>query len=52
MDRVHRIGQENEVRIYRFISSSTVEENIYSRASFKKGLDDKIIGAGMFNDKA
>ena len=50
--RVHRIGQKNEVRVFRLITATKVEENILSRAAFKIGLDDKIIQAGMFNDKA
>jgi hypothetical protein len=29
-----------------------VEEGILSKAQYKKGLDDKIIQAGMFNDNA
>jgi hypothetical protein len=29
-----------------------VEEGIFSRANYKKDLDNKIIQAGMFNQKA
>lgn len=50
-DRVHRIGQKNEVRILRFVSHNTIEENIYDKAMSKKDLDNKIIQAGMFNNK-
>jgi ATP-dependent helicase STH1/SNF2 len=51
-DRVHRIGQKNEVRIFRLVSNQTIEEGILSKAMSKKDLDNKIIQAGMFNDKA
>lgn len=50
-DRVHRIGQKNEVRVLRFVSSNTIEENIYDKAKGKKDLDNMIIQAGMFNNK-
>lgn len=50
-DRVHRIGQLNEVRVFRFVTANTVEEGILSKAMSKKDLDNKIIQAGMFNDK-
>jgi ATP-dependent helicase STH1/SNF2 len=42
-DRVHRIGQKNEVRVLRLVSSNTIEENIYEKAMSKKDLDNKII---------
>lgn len=51
-DRAHRIGSKQEVRVYRLISHSRVEEGILSKALSKKDLDNKIIQAGMFNQKA
>ncbi|KAB8232103.1 putative RSC complex subunit (Sth1) [Aspergillus alliaceus] len=39
-DRAHRIGQKNEVRILRLISSNSVEEKILERAQFKLDDDD------------
>ena len=51
-DRAHRIGQQREVRVYRLITSTKIEESMFSKASQKKLLDNKIIQAGMFNDKA
>lgn len=42
-DRAHRIGQKSEVRVYRLITRSVVEEGILSRAVSKKDLDNKII---------
>ena len=51
-DRAHRIGQTREVRVFRLITVNSIEENILARASFKMGLDAKIIEAGMFNKKS
>jgi len=42
-DRVHRIGQEKEVRVFRLVSHNSVEEKILERASFKKDVDAKVI---------
>ena len=50
-DRAHRIGQRNEVRVFRLITKTIIEEAILTRASYKKNLDNKIIEAGMFNNK-
>jgi ATP-dependent helicase STH1/SNF2 len=38
--------------VFRLASSCSIEESILSKASHKKALDNKIIQAGMFNDKA
>ncbi|KAJ1746419.1 ATP-dependent DNA helicase Snf21, partial [Coemansia sp. RSA 990] len=51
MDRAHRIGQKNEVRILRLITRGTVEENILARAEYKRDLDGKVIQAGKFDNK-
>jgi SNF2 family DNA or RNA helicase len=51
-DRAHRIGSKREVRVYRLITTTKIEEDIFSKASQKKDLDAKIIQAGMFNEKA
>lgn len=51
-DRAYRIGQRHEVRVYRLITATKVEEGILQKATYKKGLDNKIIQAGMFNDNA
>ena len=51
-DRAHRIGQQSEVRVYRLITATKVEEGILQKATYKKGLDDKIIQAGLYNDDA
>jgi len=49
-DRAHRIGQQSEVRVFRFITSTKVEEGILAKATYKKVLDNKIIQAGLFNE--
>ena len=51
-DRAHRIGTMKEVRVYRLVCNGTIEENILSKASFKKNLDEMIIQAGMYNPKS
>jgi ATP-dependent helicase STH1/SNF2 len=50
-DRAHRIGQKQEVKVLRLITKTDIEEEILSKAAFKKNLDDKIIRAGLYNAK-
>ncbi|KAL6943387.1 hypothetical protein ACO0OE_003275 [Hanseniaspora uvarum] len=49
-DRAHRIGQKNEVRILRLITTDSVEEAILQRATQKLDIDGKVIQAGKFNN--
>ncbi|KAF2484630.1 chromatin remodeling complex SWI/SNF component SWI2 [Neohortaea acidophila] len=51
-DRAHRIGQKNEVRILRLISSRSIEEKILERAQYKLDMDGKVIQAGKFDNKS
>ena len=51
-DRAHRIGQKNEVRILRLISSNSVEEKILEKAQYKLDMDGKVIQAGRFDNKS
>lgn len=51
-DRAHRIGQKNEVRILRLITTNSVEEKILERAQFKLAMDGKVIQAGKFDNKS
>ncbi|EMC97393.1 hypothetical protein BAUCODRAFT_68199 [Baudoinia panamericana UAMH 10762] len=51
-DRAHRIGQKNEVRILRLITTGSVEEKILERAQFKLDMDGKVIQAGKFDNKS
>uniref|UniRef100_A0A146M4E0 Chromodomain-helicase-DNA-binding protein 1 n=1 Tax=Lygus hesperus TaxID=30085 RepID=A0A146M4E0_LYGHE len=41
--RAHRIGQKNQVNIYRLVTKSSVEENIVERAKQKMVLDHLVI---------
>ncbi|KAI3387418.1 hypothetical protein SNEBB_000949 [Seison nebaliae] len=51
-DRAHRIGQTNEVRVLRLITANSIEERILATAKYKLGMDDKIIQAGLFDQKS
>jgi ATP-dependent helicase STH1/SNF2 len=51
-DRAHRIGQKNEVKILRLITSNSVEERILERAQYKLDIDGKVIQAGKFDNKS
>ena len=43
IDRAHRIGQENKVFTYKFISKNTVEEKILKLQQNKKKLASELI---------
>ncbi|KAJ3683795.1 hypothetical protein LUZ60_014022 [Juncus effusus] len=43
MSRAHRIGQQDTVNIYRFVTSRSVEEDILERAKKKMVLDHLVI---------
>lgn len=43
IDRVHRIGQTKQVRVFRLITENTVDERIVQRAEIKLRLDRMII---------
>uniref|UniRef100_A0A673NBQ0 Transcription activator BRG1 n=1 Tax=Sinocyclocheilus rhinocerous TaxID=307959 RepID=A0A673NBQ0_9TELE len=51
-DRAHRIGQLNEVRVLRLCTVNSVEEKILSAAKYKLNVDQKVIQAGMFDQKS
>ncbi|VDD82876.1 unnamed protein product [Mesocestoides corti] len=51
-DRAHRIGQQNEVRVLRLITINSVEEKILAAARYKLNVDEKVIQAGMFDNKS
>lgn len=51
-DRAHRIGQQREVLVLRMITAKSIEEDVLERASFKRGLEQKIIGAGKFDEQS
>lgn len=51
-DRAHRIGQTREVHIYRLVCSSTIEENILTKAQQKKHLDYLVMTEGQFSENS
>ncbi|KAF5276830.1 hypothetical protein FQA39_LY06382 [Lamprigera yunnana] len=51
-DRAHRIGQLNEVRVLRLMTVNSVEERILAAARYKLNMDEKVIQAGMFDQKS
>jgi len=51
-DRAHRIGQTNEVRVLRLMTVNSVEERILAAARYKLNMDEKVIQAGMFNNRS
>ncbi|MBW1936413.1 MAG: DEAD/DEAH box helicase [Deltaproteobacteria bacterium] len=44
-DRVHRIGQDKTVYVYRILTQGTLEERICKLLEKKKGIADSVIGA-------
>ena len=51
-DRAHRIGQKKRVLVIRLITAQSIEERILETATRKLGMDQKVIGAGMFNQSS
>ena len=46
-DRAHRIGQENQVTVFKLITKHTIEENILKLQEQKRMLADSVVaGAG------
>ena len=50
-DRCHRIGQTRTVHIYRLITLSTIEENIFKKSIQKRELNYVIMEDGKFDMK-
>ena len=51
-DRCHRIGQTRTVNIYRLITTSTIEENIFKKSIQKRELNFYIMENGQFDTKS
>ena len=51
-DRAHRIGQTNDVRVFRLISSTDIEDKIVNQAQSKKDMEAVVIHAGHFQKDA
>ncbi|KAL1244753.1 putative global transcription activator SNF2L2 [Trichinella spiralis] len=51
-DRAHRIGQLREVRVLRLMTVNSVEERILAAARYKLNVDEKVIQAGLFDQKS
>ncbi|KCV67781.1 hypothetical protein, variant [Fonticula alba] len=51
-DRAHRIGQKQEVRVFRLITADSIEEFVLERAQYKLNVDAKVIQAGKFDQKS
>lgn len=49
-DRAHRIGQQKQVKVLRFIEENTVEEKIIEKAEIKLRLDKLVIQQGRLAD--
>jgi hypothetical protein len=47
--RAHRIGSKHDVHVFQLVSHNSVEEKILETATWKLGVDAKVIQAGMFN---
>ena len=43
-DRVHRIGQNRGVQVFKLVTKNTVEEHIHNLIERKKGLMEEIVG--------
>ena len=50
MDRAHRIGQQKQVQVFRFVTENTVEERIVERAEMKLRLDKIVIQQGRLTE--
>lgn len=52
VDRIHRIGQDKEVHVYRLIAEGTIEEKVMQLKASKAALFDAVVGEGEFASAA
>lgn len=52
VDRIHRIGQEREVHVYRLVAEGTIEEKVMQLKALKAALFDAVVGEGEFASAA
>lgn len=50
IDRCYRIGQENPVTVYRFITRNSVEENVIRLKEGKKQMEKAVLEQGAWQD--
>ena len=50
-DRAHRIGQQKQVVVYRFLTENSVEEKMIERAEVKLRLDQVVIQQGRLSEQ-
>ncbi|KAJ3012737.1 hypothetical protein HKX48_006112 [Thoreauomyces humboldtii] len=50
-DRVHRIGQQRPVVIYRLVTKGTIEERVMDMAEGKKRLGEVVVHKGLFKGR-
>ena len=48
VDRIHRIGQDKEVHVYRLVAEGTIEEKVMQLKESKAALFDAVVGEGEF----
>lgn len=48
VDRIHRIGQEREVHVYRLVAEGTIEEKVMQLKASKAALFDAVVGESEF----
>ena len=52
VDRIHRIGQDKEVHVYRLVAEGTIEEKVIQLKESKAALFDAVVGEGEFASAA